>query len=450
MSELVIALPFTGAEDLIKQLGLGGKFFAPVTRETLATLCVRLGTTRGALAVAVGVDPVLLERVDAHRQPLALKLAMVMAQRLGVGVGEVLGAAALVTNESTHQGVYQPLPPDADRGEDYTWHAVAPTVVPGVTPVAPRPSVWVVGDDGSGAPIASRIHRHSGGIDATVALTNPVSPVELALLNEKLWTVGSTASGGQFYSARLDLATAALEVEVASGALNAPGYLLAEPTTQTIWAANSGSTQLVKLDPLSGASLATVTVTNGVNAFVPQELIAADGVIYVLGQRGGGLEGRVFEIDPSAATVVRTSTGANLRTARGITSDGAGTLYVVGGTSPGYLCAVSTTTFAAVSVALSSSPSDPEQVLFAFDHVWISDGQLPGPVPQLLKVATDGTVTASATYSGSARLGHLASDGVFLWVSNPSEGHVRKLNPNDLTAVLDVTVGGAPRGILVV
>lgn len=416
-----------------------------VVRTTLTMLCASKGLTLAAVALAIGVDPVLLVRVEAARQPLSYALASAIAQLLGVDLGEVLGAAWLVTASSANAAVHRPLPPDPDRGEDYTFHAVAPTAVQGVVATGPRPSVWIAGDDFAGNPIVRRLHRHSGVVDAEIALVSTLTPYELVERAGEIWTFGTAASGGDFYAARIDVGSAVLETEATAASYVEPTYCVLEPASSTLWVTNAGDPTLLKVDPALATATASVTITDGVHNFTPQDLVAVGEQLYVVGQRAAP-EGRVFQVDPTTAAVVAVSTGADLGLARGIAFDGDDTLFVTN--AAGLLFAVSLTTLVATQVTLSAAMTDPEQVSFAFGYVWISD-TTGGAAPRLNKVTPAGDVELRSVFTGPGRFGPTASDGVFLWGLNPAESMVRKFNPTDLSAVLTLDFNGEPRGLLV-
>lgn len=88
---------------------------------SLASLCTEKGTTLAQLALALEVDAVLFERVDAGRQGLPAPLARRMAELLGVPAGTVEKAAGRVIADTnpfvTNGAAYRPLPPRTDIGE---------------------------------------------------------------------------------------------------------------------------------------------------------------------------------------------------------------------------------------------------------------------------------------------------------------------------------------------
>lgn len=94
------------------------------------------------LAVAVGVQPELLRRVSAGRQPLPAQLLPLVAARLGLQEGEVAGAARSLTRAGDKllpglqlgERALTPLPPDRLLGDPIYLLPVTPTVPPAFGP----------------------------------------------------------------------------------------------------------------------------------------------------------------------------------------------------------------------------------------------------------------------------------------------------------------------------
>lgn len=80
-----------------------------------------------AVGPALEVDPVLLERVVARRQPLPRRLALRIAELAGLQPGEVEAAAIDVT-ELEHPSAYRPVPPDRAWGDALDFAPLARTV----------------------------------------------------------------------------------------------------------------------------------------------------------------------------------------------------------------------------------------------------------------------------------------------------------------------------------
>lgn len=84
---------------------------------TLADLCTFKRTTLDRLAVAVGVDPLLLKRIDQGRQGIPIALVPLVATALRTDNGTVEKAAGCVQEVAGTQRVYVPLPPRPELGD---------------------------------------------------------------------------------------------------------------------------------------------------------------------------------------------------------------------------------------------------------------------------------------------------------------------------------------------
>lgn len=85
---------------------------------SIAALALEHGTSSAALALAVGVDPVLFVRIDQGRQGLPLDLVPAMAVVLGVDEGTVKQAAFRLVSSNNPRGRV-PLPPRLELGDTF-------------------------------------------------------------------------------------------------------------------------------------------------------------------------------------------------------------------------------------------------------------------------------------------------------------------------------------------
>lgn len=73
-----------------------------------------------------GLDSVLLERVDAGRQPLPFEVAAPIAEQLGLQVGDIMAEVPFATR-ITGAAVRRPLPPRSELGETVRQLSYVPT-----------------------------------------------------------------------------------------------------------------------------------------------------------------------------------------------------------------------------------------------------------------------------------------------------------------------------------
>lgn len=88
---------------------------------SLASLCIERKTTLAVVALTLGVDATLFERVDAGRQGIPAPLARAMAALLGVPAGTVEKEAGRVIPDTnafvTNRAAYRALPPRPELGD---------------------------------------------------------------------------------------------------------------------------------------------------------------------------------------------------------------------------------------------------------------------------------------------------------------------------------------------
>lgn len=85
---------------------------------SIAALALERGTTSEALALAIGVSPLLFTRIDQGRQGLPVDLVPAMAALLGVAVGTVEQAAFLLLRSNNPTGRI-PRPPRLELGDSF-------------------------------------------------------------------------------------------------------------------------------------------------------------------------------------------------------------------------------------------------------------------------------------------------------------------------------------------
>lgn len=466
MANELINIP--GFGDLLKQLGSFGPPFAPAAPTvTLESFIKSKGSTFQKVAQRAGVDPVLLTRIDAGRQPLPELLAMRIATVLGVQVGEVLGAAKLTT-PSNHPRNFVPLPPRPELGDTIEPVPAGKTkevLLP--APASLAPGVWAVGPGISGANAGVvYINRNNAVAEFNVPTPLLGEPRELvADAQGKLWTFGSTNLGGGFYAGKIDPPLKAIVLQTTDAGYNAPLFCAFDSGSGTLWVANTAGTTISAVNITTGAVTTSQTISDGVNNFNPRDMVVAEGFLWVLGRRTiseGNYEGRVFKRNATTGAAVAVSTGTDLDSVFGIAHDGAGNLYVTE-SETGKLHKIPTSTLVAPAVFFDVTSANPNvqqlgTVSFSHGHVWVSalDVQFVGPDPffamRLCKITSGAAQAATRLFTQSeagASLGYHVSDGTNLWVSEPTPGKVHKLDPASIAADLaTVTTGGQPFGLV--
>ncbi len=429
------------------------------TPSTLPELFAARGVTSQQVAQAIGVDPLLLERIVNGRQSLAIDLVGPMAVYLGVSRGDVEGCAGSIGLQ-TGPRAHIALPPEPLLGERFPTFLLAETVN---TPIdtgggAPSVGVWVCGENLAGdanLPGVLKINRITGVIELRTALPTTGTPTELATDGATIFTAASTAISGAYSLARLLPATGALLGETPNANLNSSSGVVYEPVSGTLWVCSFALSQLVKIDRSTGAVLGVVHLSSAGDDYSPVDVVAANGKLYVGASYFppfGANTGRVFEVDPVAGTVLRISTGVNMQFVWGVATDGTN-LWVTSSVLSPNVAKISQMTLAgliASAVTITADPlviTNPSWIDFFFGAYWITD--LTGSGMRLVAVDPSGAVLQSRVFGGFTG-GHCASDGAFIWYADTAAGQVHVLDSMDIaTSHVVVSTFGAPNGLLV-
>ncbi len=433
------------------------------TPATLPALFAAHGVKVFDVARALGVPFELVQRIVDRRQPLPVDLAHQLAAFLGESFGTVQGCAGLVT-PITGPLTRIPLAPNPDLGESF------PVVILGETQPLPVPSggtpelvVYVCGaglaNDGADSG-ALRIGRNTGLIYSRAVFAHALSPAVLATDGSSIFTAGHGGVMGNYATAVLNAQTGALLLETEDLFYVEPLGVAWEPVTGTPWLCSAGATAdaLVQTND-GGISLHTMTLSDGVHDFSPTNLLAHGGLLYVVARRvdGGTQEGRLFEVDPVARAVLRTSTGADLLSAYGMAFDANAGVFLVTSAnasgSPGpQIAKVVLSSFVASVVTLSGDPEtlgNPTWVTRAHGSWWVTD-QTALHGSRLFSMSTAGAVLQNRNFGGSSTGGQSAADPWFLWYADAPHGKVHVLDPADIgTSPATIDVGGGPVGLLV-
>ncbi len=436
-----------------------GTTLITTTPETFEQLAAAAGLTLGQLAQAVDCDPEIFRRVAQARQPLAADLAERIAAALGVGVGVVQGVAKYVT-PLRGLALSKPGPSDVARGDDFPTVPLAHTAPPAVIgSTVPQRVAFVVGA-GLGVTSADgvqRLGRNTGRIHqrTTLAATSPGPAVYDASLRA-VWVFGT---GG---AARFSVATGALELEVADGSYGTPSSAVYDAVHARVWVA--GSTGLARIDSTTGLTDLLVTLTIGPRVYVPRDLTAVAGKVYVTGYYLTGISppvsGRVFEVDASGA-VLRVSTGIDLESAWGIAYDGSTYLWgtscsldPVGSTARIWRVPVGSMIAAVETITGSPAIVDPTWIGRAFGSWWVSDLQHAGP--RLMRISDLGVIEGQRSFDVTGGTGGRIAQAIdgdadpwFIWYADRGVGLVHVMTPGDLEGPeLVFDTGGNPDGLV--
>jgi hypothetical protein len=299
-----------------------------------------------------------------------------------------------------------------------------------------------------------RINRHSGSYEVLGPLVSVVGAYDLVVDNAGLlWTGGSV---GNQYVARMKANPFNIDFEVTDGLYNNPKYFVFDSKSATLWTSNQNSNWVQEVNLVSGAAVGTATVVLSISAAAayPHGIVApGDGFLYVIATSASS--GRVFKIDPVAATIAATSTGTDLGiNCKNIAYDPLTDAFYLSNTGATSRCSkIPRTTMVAADVTFDQPflTTNVEQLAVVGGFLYFSD--FISASPTVLKYTTAGVYVTSLHLSGTGKSGHIIYDGAFLWVANPTNHSISKLNPSDpgLAPVLTVTIlGSAPEGMIVV
>jgi hypothetical protein len=421
---------------------------------SLQRLFADYGTTPEAVAASLpfAVDATLFYRVDSQRQPLPADVAEAVARALGTDVGTVNGMARLVTRERGERA-RRPLPPlpisnpSPFFGEQYQPQELSPYR-------AQRPQnrsvqLWSFGlrlDPGADWSLADRAGGLVGGALVGDVLYGDVAPC--AFDGSFVWTAGPMADADPGYCWVQKLASSSpgvvaysLAASVGGSSLSLPIDMAFEPETGRVWLADFFNATAVRLDPATMNADASVPLVVAGDPYGATGLVAVGGRMYALGVRdiaGPTEDGRLFEIDPSSATVTRVSSGASLGAAVGVAYDPDSEKFFVAGlpgndhpTGGAAVVERGGLSSAILSLApLSGAPSLDDglsSILVAYGSLWASAAD-----QKLWKIALDGRVVGWFQGPHSGFTGRRpASDGTgFLWFPD-GEGSLLLFSPGD-------------------
>lgn len=432
----------------------------PTIRITsIAQLAALQGVDITLAATSVGLDPILIERVDNGRQGFPKSYARNLAAVLGVDEPTLLAAARTVLDDGAYPQsmasvAVTPKPPQPILGESFPT-CLTNVVKPRSLSMSPTLTVWCVGQDVGNVGRKGgfgRIDRNSGVAQSPIATTDVQSPTTLTVGPIALYSVGeSNGSAARVVSVGK---TGSILYEVRILTVNHPCMISYAPATNELWVSVPLDGLVYVLDAVTGAQTGSITLTYLGDAYQPFGMVVVAGKMYACGARdlgGGSWEGHMFEFDQTTYAIERVSSGASLNSCVDVAFDGVDSFYVVSSAiAGGGLYSVSLTSFVGAAVSLTSMEllEDPKWVIYAFDHIFVSEQDLLS-VPKLVKITPSGSAEFF-TYSGSGYLGKPGFDSMLLWVPNPNDGTVSMVNPETMTVVTPVVVDGEPWAAIVV
>lgn len=408
---------------------------------SLRELAAAHGRTLDQLAGAVGVDALLFLRVDAGRQGLPRSVAGRVAGVLGVGLGDVLGAAGLVT-EVEGPRAEVPLPLDVLRyGDPYIVKTLGRTVEPRPSASASAvvaPQLWMT-TSGS----LRRYDRTSGALIQEVSFIQPnAAPRWIAQVGSRLVMVASQGvinddvySAAYAYGVDTGSGPATMAYEFADGSLVASSAGVYEPAGGYVWVTFGNFDSLGRMNPATGA----VPGFMFLGGYIPTCLVLHDGFLYVASYlESDSLQGAVVRIDPATNTVT-LSTGA-MPVGGAIAFDDDGLGWVV--TSTGLYTLNPSTMVVSAQTVTGGTIDGAWNASWSHGHLWVSASAGGGIGSGLYKL--DGTaVVASRAFSPSGPfMGMVVPDGDVLWAIDPAANQIHKLDPDNFsTSLLTITVG---------
>ena len=431
---------------------------------SIAQLAALQGVDITIAATSVGLDPILIERVDNGRQGFPKSYARNLAAALGVDEPTLLAAARTVLDDSAYPQsmasvAVAPKPPDAILGETF------PTCLTNVTrnqstTMAPALTVWLVGQDvgdvGSRGAFG-RINRNTGVPLAPIPTSHGVQmPMTLTRGIDALYTVGMRTEHGLPTVAAVSIYGGAIlyEQSVAPAGAAQPCMVTYAPATNELWVSVPLDELVYVLDAVTGGVIYSFALTYLGDDYEPCGMVAANGKMYVTGARdlgGGSWEGHLFEFNQATYVIERVSSGASLSSCVDVAFDGVDTIYVVSSAvAGGGVYRVPLVDFVGSAISLSSQELlyDPKWVICAFGNVFISEAD-DLSVPKLVKVTPSGSAEFLA-FGGSGYLGKPGFDSLLLWVPNPNDGTVSMVKPDTMTVMTSVFVDGQPWAAIVV
>jgi DNA-binding beta-propeller fold protein YncE len=413
-----------------------------------ASMVARCGTTVEAVARQIGVDILLLQNVARGRQALPHDVAILIADVLvtpvfdarhphavltaKVDVNTVLGLAKTVTMRSGP--LYRvPLPEDPLVGD-----SVTATPVGRLQPVDVQPKPTPAGMMCVGAGLAP-LGSGDDGVILVDRSRDQFASVDLggALANSEEFVVGpggliyiTSPSGITLVRVSYDPATAALTVvdQVTDpGNLLAPKGMAYEPTTGTVWAANTstGGGLYVMLTPPPSYTATSFEPFGAAHTCLCQRVITTGGKIYATATTTAP-SSAVVEVDPSShATLRQVSTNGTdtLTDPYGIATDGVGHLLIVdAGTNKVH--AIDLATFTLSPPLGLPTMTGPTLVFYSRGIWWVTDAS---SVPRLLRFKVDfnsGGTSPAVTLLGDFSLGAIAAQGnTRVFVADDADGH---------------------------
>jgi hypothetical protein len=417
-------------------------------------------------ATSVGLDPILIERVDNGRQGFPKSYARNLAAALGVDEPTLLAAARTVLDDSAYPQsmasvAIAPKPPEAILGETF------PMCLTNVTRnqstvMAPALTVWLVGQDvgnvGSKGAFG-RINRNTGVPLAPIEMSNNVQmPMTLTRGIDTLYTSGDVSELGNPRVAAVSLLSGTITHESLIGTTNNTCTVTYAPATNELWVSVQLDERVYVLDVVTGGVLYSLALTYLGNDYEPCGMVAANGKMYVTGARnlgGGSWEGHLFEFNQTTYAIERVSTGDNMGTCVDVAFDGVDTFYVVSSiVAGGGFFVVPTSSFSSSARSFSGLELiyDAKWVVCAFGFVFVSEQNI-GSIPKLIRVTPGSGLQLAATFlsfGGSGYLGKPGFDSLLLWVPNPNDGTVSMVKPDTMTVMTSVFVDGQPWAAIVV
>ncbi len=114
------------------------------------------------------------------------------------------------------------------------------------------------------------------------------------------------------------------------------------------------------------------------------------------------------------------------------------------------ICKTPISTMVSAQVPLIGDPltlTDPQWIEFLFGSLWVCDSTSPNG--RLFEMDAGGNVLQSRTFAAGIAVGHVVSDGKFLWYADKAGGLVHMLHPDSISASpFTVNVGGSPDGLI--